>query len=252
MITADEARERAREWAARGRSGAEEELGILEFDLGYVVWVVEPPRADPTRPPENLGAARAVVDKQTGALSTWPSLPAPVVAEKYRKARQAEQRFGERVLAVLRGAGWLPGRDVNAAVEHWLDQKYAEVPSARERLPLFPAARAALAEFGGLHLEQYGPSGRTVGGGFSTDINPAEGRLMVDVYSAFADMIGQPVFPLGNYADDPAEFVIDAQGRVFLLHWSNYFFIADTIDGAITKMVEGIGEPPPLDDDGSW
>ena len=250
MITADEARGRAGEWAARGRTG-EIELGVYEFDLGYVLWVVEPLRADPSTPPE-LGAARAVVDKQTGELSTWPSLPAQVLAARYREAKRAPQRFSERVLAVLRDAGWSAGRDVTGMVDQWFEELRRTEPAARE-LALFPAARAALAEFGRLTVKQYGPTG-VLGKGFDSVFHPAGTRLMYAHYADLATLIGEAVFPLAVYAGD-TEFVIDTRCRVFLLVYGlGIYFVAETLDGAVTRIVEGFfaQELPPVDDYGRW
>lgn len=91
MITVDEARERAREWA-----GEDADLGIYEFGAGYVVWVVGP---QPTE--ENPGGRRAVVDKHTGALTRYGSLPARVIADRYGREVAARRRFPDRVLGVI-------------------------------------------------------------------------------------------------------------------------------------------------------
>lgn len=60
-----------------------------EFDLGWVLWAdPSPVRVDPLtgerRAPEEIGAACAVVDRATGALSVWPSVPVPEVVRLYR------------------------------------------------------------------------------------------------------------------------------------------------------------------------
>lgn len=252
VITADEARERAREWAGSVRRDAEPELGVLEFDDGYVVWVIQPGRrTDRPGPPDSVGAGHAVIDKHTGELSTWGSLPPRVIAERYQHDLRARRRFPARVLAVLRDAGWFPGRDVGDLVASWLRERYDEQPDAARRLPMFPAAGAALAEFGGLRLEQYGPGAVHAGGGFGTEIHPSESRFALDRYTEFAALIGEPVFPFAIYADGGSVFVIDARGRVFLLHWAGYYVIAETVDGAITAMIEGLGELTPIADDGT-
>ncbi|MER5862328.1 SUKH-4 family immunity protein [Kitasatospora sp. NPDC002040] len=60
-----------------------------EFDLGWVVWPEPAPvRLDPLsgerRAPEELGAACAVVDRFTGELTVWPSVPVQQVIRLYR------------------------------------------------------------------------------------------------------------------------------------------------------------------------
>jgi len=60
-----------------------------EFDLGWVLWPEPPPvQVDPLtgvrRAPEEIGAACAVVDRATGELTVWPSVPVPEVVRLYR------------------------------------------------------------------------------------------------------------------------------------------------------------------------
>jgi hypothetical protein len=55
------------------RHGCEVAPMVAEFDLGFVVWTTE--------------GVRTVIDRETGALSTWPGLPAESVAQMYRERR---------------------------------------------------------------------------------------------------------------------------------------------------------------------
>ncbi|GAA2745147.1 SUKH-4 family immunity protein [Kitasatospora cinereorecta] len=60
-----------------------------EFDLGWVLWPEPAPvQVDPLtgerRAPEEIGAACAVVDRRSGELSVWPSVPVPEVIRLYR------------------------------------------------------------------------------------------------------------------------------------------------------------------------
>jgi hypothetical protein len=90
------------------------EIDAFEFDLGFVVWPVQSPGGD--RLPGVLGDAQAVVDRETGELTTWWRLPVPVVVDRYRAARRAGQRFPPDVYHELWSAGWREGRDVAATV----------------------------------------------------------------------------------------------------------------------------------------
>jgi len=87
MITRQDAEEIAAGWA-RGESerrGYECAPMISEFDLGFVVWTKQPP----TVLPIPGDGARTVIDRATGALSTYPGVPADVVAELYRAHQPA-------------------------------------------------------------------------------------------------------------------------------------------------------------------
>jgi hypothetical protein len=65
------------------------EVGVYEFDLGFVTWPVEPDPTDWSKPPAMIGGSVIVVDRETGQPSIWPRLAAPQVAELYRAAKNA-------------------------------------------------------------------------------------------------------------------------------------------------------------------
>jgi hypothetical protein len=245
MISRDEALARAREWAAAGHPGPTPEVDLYEFDLGYVAWRIQPEpagTAGPPVPPSATGSAKAVIDRETGELSQWPSLPAPTIAERYAERRAAEGRFPPDVREVLEKTGWFPGRDMTAAVDLWLTRFADELAG----LELSPAARAALVEFGGLQLPQFGRNKRP-GGGYTSYFHPTGGGVATDTIAAFIEEYGNPVFPLGNNADGPSELVIDVEGRVFMLHWADDFFVGPDIDAAIIKLIRG-GRMPEASD----
>lgn len=147
-------------------------------------------------------------------------------------------RFPQDVRAILAEAGWWPGRDVSTWVRRWLASVYAENPGAQQRLLLFPAARDALAEFGGLRFTQLKRSGYA-GGGFRVETWPAAGRVVVELYVEFGADLGVPVFPLAWYEDGSSDVVVAADGRVFLLHPAAEFLVAEGVDEAITALVRG-------------
>jgi hypothetical protein len=78
-----EARLIAAPWVNQDKPvGAARTSGMLEFDLGYVFWRISPPGES-----VDVGSGRAVVDRQNGELTYWPSVPAEDVAEQYRAYR---------------------------------------------------------------------------------------------------------------------------------------------------------------------
>ncbi|MFI7545950.1 SUKH-3 domain-containing protein [Actinoplanes sp. NPDC049599] len=87
MITREDAEEIAAGWARSEteRRGYECLPMISEFDLGFVVWTQQPP----TVLPIPGDGARTVIDRQTGALSTYPGVPAGVIADLYREHQPA-------------------------------------------------------------------------------------------------------------------------------------------------------------------
>lgn len=91
MITREEALRRADTWINADKPAEERrEVGIYEFEHGYVVWAVEP-RRDPLQLPTNVGGGRGVIDKETGELSYWPSVSADTIAQDYAAKRAGGQ-----------------------------------------------------------------------------------------------------------------------------------------------------------------
>jgi hypothetical protein len=105
MITREDAREIAAGWARResDRRGYECAPMIEEFDLGFVVWTKQPASVLPI--PGDGG--RTVIDRETGVVSTYPGIPADVVAEMYREHRPAlaaRRRTADAEVEVRRNA----------------------------------------------------------------------------------------------------------------------------------------------------
>ena len=63
------------------------EIGTFKFDNAVVVWTVEPPPADWSKPPSTIGGSVYVHDSDTRRTTTWPRLAAPHVVELYRAAK---------------------------------------------------------------------------------------------------------------------------------------------------------------------
>ncbi|MDH6127894.1 SUKH-4 family immunity protein [Kitasatospora sp. GP82] len=90
MTTREQAIEAAHQWI---NGGLPEEqwrpIAVHEFDLGWAVWAEQQAAAaDPAtgerRAPAEVGSACAVVDRETGELTTWPSVPVEEVVQLYR------------------------------------------------------------------------------------------------------------------------------------------------------------------------
>ena len=95
MITQAQAHATAARWLnPEGHQGPPREVAMQEFDLGWVVWAVPPPpEVDPQtgqrRPPAEVGAACGVVDRASGELTVWPSVPVDEVVRMYRQKHGA-------------------------------------------------------------------------------------------------------------------------------------------------------------------
>ena len=265
MVGRDEARTLAQGWAATRTDVADPQIGLHEFEQGFVAWLVpaEPgaaaagPPAEPdtdaaagppaaanppasSGPPAGSGSPRIVIDRETGEISEWPPLPVTLVAQRYATEQAAGRRFPPDVRHVLETAGWFPGRDVTAMIDNWSARWADELAG----LPMSPAARAALTEFGGLTFPQFGADG-TADAGFPTFIHPVRSGLVTEEARVFVDEHDHPVFPFGGNSDGPSELVVDAEGRVIMLHWAGYRFVAAGVDAALIGLIRG-GPFPPL------
>jgi hypothetical protein len=224
-------------------------VGLAEYDEVFVGWRTPPP-TDPGRPPATVGGATVVVDRETGELAPWVSLPADLVARQFLAHRAARDRFPADVRAVLEAAGWWPARDRAAVVTAWLATP--QVAAAFEGVDFGGPAWAALAEFGGLRLPQSGvvppgpPAEAPADGGFASRFFPVSDRVGADGLRSFTARTGITAAPVGDHEDGPGDLVIDGDGRVFLLHWADDYLVANSFDEALVWMVRG-GPLQPLE-----
>ncbi|MFF8783485.1 hypothetical protein [Streptomyces sp. NPDC015125] len=65
--------------------GEEPVLHVHEFDIGYLVYPVFPPREDPTASPRDPGGSRLVISKADGEVSALPNYPPEQAVELYRR-----------------------------------------------------------------------------------------------------------------------------------------------------------------------
>ncbi|MGW4382244.1 SUKH-4 family immunity protein [Kitasatospora sp. NPDC004531] len=103
MITEEHALRTADAWLNSG-GGPRREVRHREFELGWVVWAAPAaPERDPVtgerRPPADLGDGCGVVDRATGKLSMWSSVPVDEVIEAYRERARPVVGPGNRLVA---------------------------------------------------------------------------------------------------------------------------------------------------------
>ncbi len=86
MITRGDAARLVQSWAdeAARSDGGEWTALLEEFEHGYLAWI---------KPPEGAGTGlgespRRVIDRETGEITTWGSVPDELVADRYRQHRR--------------------------------------------------------------------------------------------------------------------------------------------------------------------
>ncbi|GAA2155630.1 hypothetical protein GCM10009760_55730 [Kitasatospora kazusensis] len=140
MISREQALSTADAWLNAGSSdGTAREVRHREFDLGWAVWAAPAPlERDPVtgerRPPADLGQACGVVDRQSGELSVWSSIPVDEVIEAYRLQARPATGPGNTLAATYAdpGTGQDARIDLTAApgrppVEHQLAAELARL-----------------------------------------------------------------------------------------------------------------------------
>jgi hypothetical protein len=157
------------------------------------------------------------------------------------------ERFPPDVDRVLREAGWFPGRDVGADFADWLATMEQELQDGGFPAQVFPALRSALAEFGGLRVEQDGP-GVDIGR-FSFAIGDIEPALEADDTREFIDLTGELTLGFGSTDDLRSELIMGETGTVYLFHIiGGLFHQADSMDEALVTLIRGIrGDEVPFD-----
>jgi hypothetical protein len=102
VITRAEAERIAARWARSesDQRGYDCEPVLDEFELGFVISTRQPPAILPV-PGDG---ARTVIDRETGAISTWPGIPLGDLAAHYRDHRPAPTRTAEAAAVIRRAA----------------------------------------------------------------------------------------------------------------------------------------------------
>lgn len=153
------------------------------------------------------------------------------------------------VEAVLRENGWVPGGDSVEAARTAVATVSEEVGADGSRHEPFPAAVAALQQFGGLYVVQDGPGVALRRRPFALD--PTLAAHCTQTLADLARILGTRVFPLGVEGDADAFLAVDEQGRVFAVDPYGEWFLGATVAEAITALVTG-AQPSRLGDDGDW
>ncbi len=199
---------------------------IDEFDLGYVIVSAVPVRERAL--PGDLPST--VVDKATGAVTTWPRVPTEVVAELYRRSRPegpAAPRTVEPESLLLREIHRLPTPDTVAHLtvqgRIWTAQgTKGEVPLRHHRLVqayLDRLPAGSLVRGGEGHAELIVVSDvlheydhRRAAEGIAP-IGPAEAATLLEDARFETFRVREPGDPAGGPADRPCDSCIN-----FLVH----------------------------------
>ncbi|WP_250031828.1 SUKH-3 domain-containing protein [Paractinoplanes maris] len=247
MITRAEAEEIAARWALNEseQRGYGCEPMLAEFDLGYVVW---------TRQPSTVlsvpgDGARTVIDRETGVLSTWPSVPPEEIATIYRDRRPTPPGTVDPAISLLRLTRRRPapttvahltvGDRLYRAQGAKGDQGIHHHPLVAERLEMVGAqARVRGAE---RHAEVIALSDAlheaSRARGHEIDLDEARAWLAGAAFAAF--LVRDQGDPVGGQEFRPCETCISVLVDLAVLPWSDRAFTSEWKHGSDRIPVAG-------------
>ncbi|TQS43833.1 SUKH-3 domain-containing protein [Cryptosporangium phraense] len=159
------------------------------------------------------------------------------------------KRFSPDVFDVLVKAGWAPNQKDVQRARHWGLTLSAWASPGGYQHTFSPAASAALAEFGGLSIDQSGPGVDVARTSFVLDPELALPTWLT--LRGLGSAVGSAVFPLGIEDDGVSVLAIDGRGRVYALDHTAEWLLGTTIDEALTTLVLG-RRPARVRADGSF
>lgn len=231
-------REEAAELASRWLGVPGDDVELREFDEGWVAFRAVADTAAGVLP-DRVGDARVVVDRATGKVTSWPPLPVEEIIARSRSAPSG--RFPGDVEALLRKAGWYPGRSLpDADLDRYAERLSALTADEEIKLTITGSARRFLSEFGGL----------TVGAAHvkPASFQPRPSEPDIDSFLFVGEDLAQAITPIGVIDDDdyPEEIVLSSDGRVFLTNFSGAYLLAESVDWAMVRLIRGRSSLLPL------
>jgi hypothetical protein len=147
-------------------------------------------------------------------------------------------RFSEQAEAVLRRAGWYPGRQVPDLVALW-----KETLLQSDGFEMFPSAEKALLEFGGLKIDQQGPGVSCSREPF--EINPTMAMYESDRFEELVSVVDSRLYPLGEAVSGLCFLAIAENDSVYLL-MDDIRVVGKNIDEGLEALLIGLEPSVPI------
>lgn len=141
-------------------------------------------------------------------------------------------RFDTKVKQVLLKAGWFDGREVSELVSKW-----EKILKKSDSWEIFPKAKEALQEFGGLEFIQRGEGINVARESFNFNPLYAKGeRWVFEINEKELDI---ELYPLGEASDGYYYLGMDKKGKVYVVG-DNIKLVGNNIDIAVENLILGI------------
>lgn len=141
-------------------------------------------------------------------------------------------RFSAQVEAVLRAVGWYPGRQVPDLVAEWQSTLMAS-----DKFEMFPSAKRALLEFGGLSIDQRGPGVTCAREPFI--FNPLLVRGESDRFDEFEGLLKTRLYPLGEAVGGHCFWALGENEHAYLI-MEDVRLVGRSLDEALENLILGI------------
>ena len=141
-------------------------------------------------------------------------------------------RFSAQVEAVLRNAGWYPGRLVPDLVAKWESSLMAS-----DKFEMFPSAKRALLEFGGLSIDQRGPGVTCAREPFVFDPLLVSGES--DRFDEFVGLLKTRLYPLGEAVGGHCFWALGENEHAYLI-MEDVRLLGRSLDEALENLIVGI------------
>ncbi|WP_199810386.1 MULTISPECIES: SUKH-3 domain-containing protein [unclassified Streptomyces] len=190
------------------------QLGVSVSDA-WEDWGHEPLPALFVRPGGYQVVSRSYRGDHVAVETSDPAEAAALAARLVRerlgvRVVKGPHRWSDEVEAVLRGAGWFPGRSVDTS--GWRERLEAD------GFRIHPAAEQFLREFGGLTVGPGGPGITRAREAFEFDPLLALGED--DRFGEWGEEIGRQLFPLGELDHGHAFLGLDERGELYaVVNW---------------------------------
>ncbi|MBU2663544.1 SUKH-3 domain-containing protein [Actinoplanes bogorensis] len=247
MITRAEAEAIAARWASNEseQRGYGCEPMLAEFDLGYVIWTKQP---SAVRSVPGDGA-RTVIDRETGVLSTWPSVPPEEIAAIYRERRPASPGTVDPAVSLLRLTHRRPTpttvAHLTAGDRHFRsqgakgDQAIRHHPVVLDRLETLGAtARVRGAE---RHAELIAVSDalHSASRGQERELTLEDARAWLSDSAFASSLVRDQGDPAGGQVNRPCETCISVLVDLTVLPWAELAFTTEWRHGSDRIPVTG-------------
>ena len=178
-------------------------------------------------------ALDAMIDMKALFPSLWDYYDLGVVEE-------SGWRFNERTTPILLAAGWRVGRDLGAEADGMVARTVADAADLGHELEPFPAAVAAIHEFGGLTFAKAALEDETGFDGTDLQLDPRAALQWIPRTGKVLERtLGRRCFPLGRDLEFGFVLWIDSEGGVYEVYKDGdlIHLVGETVDEALTHWL---------------